>query len=58
MGLDLTWQEANELWAEAEQQYPTTVSTDGLEMIQALLLQVGSGHNRIIELQPEMERII
>ena len=55
MGLDLTLQEANELWAEAAQQHPAITSTDGLETIQALPPQVGSGYNRITELQPEME---
>ena len=55
MGLDLTWQEANDLWAEAAQQSPFMTSTDGLEIIQSLPPQIGSGYNRIIELQPEME---
>ncbi|MEM0981264.1 MAG: AraC family transcriptional regulator [Cyanobacteria bacterium P01_H01_bin.58] len=55
MGLELTWDEANEIWAEAAQQHPATLSSDGLEIIQTLPPQVGSGHNRIIEVQPEME---
>lgn len=55
MGLDLTWQEANALWAEAAQQSPFTTSSDGLETIESLPTQVGSGHNRIIELQPGIE---
>ncbi|MEM6436525.1 MAG: AraC family transcriptional regulator [Cyanobacteria bacterium P01_D01_bin.115] len=55
MGLDLTWQESNELWVEAVQQSPTITSTDGLDTIQALPPRIGSGYGRITELQPEME---
>ena len=55
MGIDLSWQEANALWAEAAHQSPPTTSIDGLEIIQPLPTQVGSGYNRIIELQLEME---
>ena len=55
MSLDLTWQEASELWAEAAQQHPVMASTDGLDATQAVPTAIGGGHSRTIRLQPGVE---
>ena len=58
MSLDLTWQEACALWAEAAQQSPPVTSIDRLETLYPLPPQVGSGHHRVIQLQPGVELLI
>ena len=57
MGFELTWQEANELWAEAAQ-HPVAVSADGLEITQATPPAIGRGFNRMIKLRPGVELTI
>lgn len=59
MSLDLTAQEVNAIWIEAEQQCPPATSIDCLETIYTVPPQLGSGYQREIELCPGLElRII
>ncbi|MEM6449191.1 MAG: AraC family transcriptional regulator [Cyanobacteria bacterium P01_D01_bin.105] len=58
MALELTWQDAHELWTEAAQEQPMTVSTDGFEIIQATPSAIGHGVSRTLKLQPGVELTI
>lgn len=55
MSLNLTVQEENEIWIEAEQHCPPVVSIDRLETISTVPSQLGSGYSREIELCPGLE---
>lgn len=58
MSLDLTVQEVDEIWLEAEQRCPPVVSIDRLEAIQSVPAVLGSGYLRKIELSPDLELCI
>lgn len=58
MSLDLTAQEADNIYAEAEQHWPPTLSSDGLESIYAMPSQMGCGYRREIELCSGLELAI
>jgi AraC-like DNA-binding protein len=55
MSLDLTAQEVDEIWLEAEQHCPPVTSIDRLETIRAVPSQLGNGYYRDIELCPGLE---
>ena len=55
MSLDLTVQEADELYAEAEQQCPPATSADHMEMIYPEPSKLGNGYNREMELCSGLE---
>ena len=50
MSINLTTREVDEIWAEAEQHYPPTVSSDRVETIYTEPPTLGSGYEREIEL--------
>lgn len=58
MGLDLTVQEVEEIWIEAEQQCPPVTSTDRLETIYSVPTLLGSGYRREIDLYPGLDLCI
>jgi AraC-like DNA-binding protein len=58
MSLDLTAQEADEIWMEAAQYCPPVTSIDRLETIRTVPSQLGSGYSRDIELCPGLELYI
>ena len=58
MSLDLTAKELDAIWADAGQQSPPAMSTDGLETICTLPSQLGYGYLRQIELCPGLELTI
>ena len=58
MSLDLTAQEVDEIWMEAEQQCPPVTSIDRLETIRSVPTSLGSGYLRKIELSPDLELCI
>ncbi|MBE7385499.1 MAG: helix-turn-helix transcriptional regulator [Leptolyngbya sp. SIO1E4] len=58
MSLNLTAQEVDNIWAEAEQHCPPITSSDGLETICTTPLHLGSGYRREIELCPGLELTI
>ncbi|MBW4651979.1 MAG: AraC family transcriptional regulator [Kaiparowitsia implicata GSE-PSE-MK54-09C] len=53
--VELTSQEVNAIWVEAEQRCPPAVSIDRLETIRTMPSQLGSGYNRDMELCPGLE---
>jgi AraC-like DNA-binding protein len=55
MSLNLTVQEADVIWTEAEQHCPPVTSIDRLETIRTVPSQLGSGYAREIELCPGLE---
>ncbi|NEQ20627.1 MAG: helix-turn-helix transcriptional regulator [Microcoleus sp. SIO2G3] len=55
MSLDLTTQDVDEIWMEAEQRCPPATSIDRLETIHTVPSQLGTGYNRDIELCPGLE---
>lgn len=55
MSLDLTAQDVDQIWMEAEQRCPPATSIDRLETIRPMPLQMGSGYNRDMELCPGLE---
>jgi AraC-like DNA-binding protein len=58
MSLNLTAQEENEIWMEAEQHCPPVVSIDRLETIHSVPSFLGSGYLRKIELSPDLDLCI
>lgn len=58
MSLDLTTQEVNAIWAEAEQHFPPVTSINRLESVRTVPFQLGSGYNRVIELCPGFDLCI
>jgi len=58
MGLDLTSQEVNAIWAETEHHCPPATSIDRLETIYTVPHALGSGYKREIELCPGLELCI
>jgi AraC-like DNA-binding protein len=58
MSLDLTAQEFNEIWMEAEQQCPPVTSIDRRETICSVPSRLGSGYRREMELYPGLELTI
>ena len=58
MSLDLTLQEADELYAEAEQHCPPATSADHMEIIYPEPFKLGSGYNREMELCSGLELCI
>ncbi len=58
MSLDLTAQEVDEIWTEAEQHRPPAISIDRLESIHTVPSQLGSGYIREIELCPGLDLAI
>ncbi len=52
MSLDLTTEEVDEIWMEAQQHRPPVTSIDRLETIYTVPPPLGSGHEREIELYP------
>ena len=58
MSLDLTIQEADEIYAEAEQHCPPVTSIDQVETIYTVPSKLGSGYEREIELYPGLELLI
>jgi AraC-like DNA-binding protein len=58
MSLDLTVQEFDEIWLEAEQQCPPVTSLDCLETLCTMPPQLGSGCSREIELYPGLDLCI
>jgi AraC-like DNA-binding protein len=58
MSLNLTAQEENEIWKEAEQQCPPVVSIDRLETIYSVPALLGSGYLRKIALSPDLDLCI
>lgn len=58
MGLDLTAQEIEEIWVEAEQQCPPVTSIERLETIYSVPTLLGSGYRRQIDLYPGLELCI
>jgi AraC-like DNA-binding protein len=58
MSLDLTIQEIDEIWMEAEQHCPPAVSIDRLETIHPIPSRLGSGYLREMELCSGMELCI
>jgi AraC-like DNA-binding protein len=58
MSLDLTAQEFDELWMEAEEHCPPATSIDRVETICAVPSQLGSGYYREIELCPGLDLCI
>ena len=58
MSLDLTIQEADEIYAEAEQHYPPATSVDHMEIIYPEPSKLGSGYNREMELCSGLELCI
>jgi len=55
MSLDLTAQEVDEIWMEAEQLCPPATSIDRLETIRTIPSQLGYGYYRDMELCPGLE---
>jgi AraC-like DNA-binding protein len=55
MSLDLTAQEVDEIWMEAEQQCPPVTSIDRLETICVVPTRLGRGYQREMELCPGLE---
>ncbi len=55
MGFDLTAQEVDEIWMEAEQHCPPATSIDRLETIRTVPSRLGTGYKRDIELCPGLE---
>jgi AraC-like DNA-binding protein len=55
MSLDLTAQEFDVIWMEAEQRYPPATSIDRLETIHTIPSQLGYGYRRTMELCPGLE---
>ncbi|ESA35150.1 transcriptional family [Leptolyngbya sp. Heron Island J] len=58
MSLDLTIQEAEQLYAEAQQHCPPVTSVDQIEIIYPEPSKLGSGYNREMELCPGLELCI
>jgi len=58
MSLDLTAQEVNAIWTEAEQHCPPATSIDRLEAICTVPSRLGSGYQREMELYPGLELCI
>ncbi len=58
MSLDLSAQEVDEIWLEAEQQCPPVTSIDRLETICTMPSQLGSGYHREVKLYPGLELCI
>lgn len=58
MSLDLTEQEVDEIWMEAEQHCLPVTSIDRLETICTVPTLLGSGYRRKIELYPGLELLI
>lgn len=58
MSLNLTAQEVDAIWTEAEQYCPPATSIDRLETICTMPSQLGSGYRREIELCPGLELCI
>jgi AraC-like DNA-binding protein len=58
MSLDLTAQEVDEIWMEAEQQCPPVTSIDRLETICSVPSRLGSGYRCEMELYPGLELTI
>jgi AraC-like DNA-binding protein len=58
MSLDLTAQEVDVIWAEAEQHCPPATSIDRLETIRTMPSQLGRGYCREMELYPGLELCI
>jgi AraC-like DNA-binding protein len=55
MSLDLTAQEVDAIWTEAEQHCPPATSIDRLETIRPMPSRLGKGHHRDMELCPGLE---
>jgi AraC-like DNA-binding protein len=58
MSLDLTAQEVDEIWLEAEQQCPPVTSIDRLETLHSIPSILGSGYYREIDLYPGLDLCI
>lgn len=58
MSLDLTAQDLDEIWMEAEQNCPPVTSIDRLETIRTIPSQLGYGYYREMELHPGIELAI
>lgn len=58
MSLDLTAQEVDAIWTEAEQQCPPKISLDRLETIYTVPPLLGYGYHREMELHPGLELCI
>jgi AraC-like DNA-binding protein len=58
MSLDLTAQEVDEIWMEAEEQCPPATSIDRLETIYTVPSLLGNGYVRQIELSPDLNLCI
>lgn len=58
MGFDLTTQEVDAIWLEAEQHCPPATSIDRLETICTVPLQLGRGYHREMELCPGLDLAI
>ncbi|MCU0565698.1 MAG: AraC family transcriptional regulator [Oculatellaceae cyanobacterium Prado106] len=58
MSLDLTAQDVDAIWMEAEQHCPPATSSDRLETIRTVPSQLGRGYIREIELCPGLELAI
>jgi AraC-like DNA-binding protein len=58
MSLDLTIQEINAIWTEAEQHCPPASSIDRLETIHSIPSLLGNGYRREMELYPGLELCI
>ncbi|MCU0571105.1 MAG: hypothetical protein MUF49_31640 [Oculatellaceae cyanobacterium Prado106] len=55
MSLDLTFEQVEEIFDEAEHHCPPAISIDRLELIHPLPSQLGNGYSRSIELCPGLE---
>ncbi|PSN12601.1 hypothetical protein C7293_19420 [filamentous cyanobacterium CCT1] len=55
MSLNLTAQETDAIWIEAEQRCPPATSIDRLETISTIPSRLGNGYNRDMELCPGLE---